>query len=74
MLVFCFLLAMIAGWTDLGAQIDNDAYDFVVRAATPEPGAISSRTNSNSDASISSPLAETLSLMGKPYVLFAAGG
>ncbi|MCP5109386.1 MAG: CHASE2 domain-containing protein, partial [bacterium] len=37
-LVLCFLLAMVTGWTDLGTQIDNDAYDFMVRVATPAPG------------------------------------
>ena len=30
-LAVCFLVAMIAAWTDPGAQIDNDVYDFMVR-------------------------------------------
>ena len=27
----CFVLAMAAGWTTFGIQIDNDAYDFLFR-------------------------------------------
>lgn len=30
-LAACFLAAVAAGWTALGLQLDNDAYDFLVR-------------------------------------------
>ncbi len=33
----CFLIAMAAGWTTFGAQIDNDAYDFFFRLLPPDP-------------------------------------
>ncbi len=40
-LAVCFLLAMTAGWTTLGAQIDNDAYDFLYRVFPFEPDSLS---------------------------------
>ncbi len=39
----CFLLAMAAGWTTFGIQIDNDAYDFFFRlhpATNPSPESV----------------------------------
>ena len=41
-LVVCFVLAMAAGWTTFGVQIDNDAYDFLFRLAPAEPRELSS--------------------------------
>ena len=35
-LTVAFLVAMAAGWTTFGAQIDNDAYDFLFRLAPTE--------------------------------------
>ena len=34
-LAACFLLAVIAGWTPLGSQIDNNFYDFMFRFRPP---------------------------------------
>jgi len=32
-----FLVALVASWTSLGTQIDNDAYDWILRLYHPEP-------------------------------------
>ena len=37
-LTLCFLMALVAGWTTFGVQIDNDAYDFMFRVMPPNPG------------------------------------
>jgi signal transduction histidine kinase len=37
-LVLCFLVAVTAGWTTFGVQIDNDAYDFMFRLFPPKAG------------------------------------
>jgi hypothetical protein len=37
-----FVLAMLAGWTSLGRQIDNNAYDFMFRVYRPAPWPLSS--------------------------------
>jgi signal transduction histidine kinase len=41
-LAVCFLVAMAGGWTTLGTQIDNDAYDFLFRVSPFEPASLSS--------------------------------
>jgi len=41
-LALCLLAAFLAGWTTLGTQIDNDAYDFFFRLRPPRAGAIES--------------------------------
>jgi signal transduction histidine kinase len=37
-----FVLAIIAGWTSLGRQIDNNAYDFMFRVYRPAPWPLNS--------------------------------
>ena len=41
-LLACFLIAMAAGWTTFGVQIDNDAYDFMFRLNPPRAGSLES--------------------------------
>lgn len=35
-LALCFVVAVAAGWTTFGVQIDNDAYDFMFRLYPPK--------------------------------------
>lgn len=42
LLAGCLLLAIVTGWTSLGAQIDNDAYDFLFRLHTTKPWPLTS--------------------------------
>ena len=37
-LTVCFLVALVAGWTTFGVQLDNDAYDFMFRLHPPQAG------------------------------------
>ncbi|MCW5983456.1 MAG: CHASE2 domain-containing protein [Bryobacteraceae bacterium] len=41
-LALCFAIAVAAGWTTFGVQIDNDAYDFMFRLRPPEAPAFQS--------------------------------
>jgi signal transduction histidine kinase len=42
LLAGCLVLALVAGWTTLGVQIDNDAYDFLFRLHPPKPWPLTS--------------------------------
>ena len=41
-LAFCLLLAVVAGWSTFGVQVDNDAYDFMFRLHPPMAGSLES--------------------------------
>lgn len=42
LLAGCLVVALVAGWTTLGVQIDNDAYDFLFRLHPPQPWPLTS--------------------------------